>query len=76
MFYVALYVRDEPLITMGDAVASFMESSDPTTKDMCLLSIHDVRKKRLQTGGREWINSRFRWKDVASKKRRATTMLM
>jgi hypothetical protein len=76
MFYIVLYVRDEPLITMGDAVASFLESSDPITKDMCLLSIHDIRKNELQAGGREWRNSRFRWKDVASKKRRATTMLM
>jgi hypothetical protein len=77
MLYVVFYVRDEPLITMGDAVASFLDNPDSTTKNMCLLSIHDVRKKHFQAGGgREWCNPRFRWKDVASKKRRATTMIM
>jgi hypothetical protein len=44
MFFVAFRILDDPLITMGDGVASFLEKADPTTKDMCLLSIHDVRK--------------------------------
>jgi hypothetical protein len=76
MFFIVFRVRDEPLITMGDAVASFLENSDSTTKDMCLLSIQDVRNKGYQTGPREWVNQRFRWKDVASKKRRGTTLAM
>ncbi|CAN9276692.1 unnamed protein product [Alternaria alternata] len=33
MFYVAFLVRDEPLMTMGDAVASFLERPDPTSKN-------------------------------------------
>jgi hypothetical protein len=76
MFFVALRVPDDPLITMGDAVASFVKKSDPSTKNMCLLSIHDVKKHGYQTGPREWVNTEFRWKDVTSKKRRGTTIVM
>jgi hypothetical protein len=76
MFFVAFRILDDPLITMGDGVASFLEKADPTTKDMCLLSIHDVRKKGYHPGAKEWLNQRFKWKDVASKKRRITTLAM
>ncbi|KAF2030263.1 hypothetical protein EK21DRAFT_112181 [Setomelanomma holmii] len=74
MYLVAFRVRDEPLITMGDAVASFLETNDPTTKNMCLFSVRDVKKTGYQTGAREWQNPRLRWKDVVSRKRRATTI--
>jgi hypothetical protein len=36
MFYVAFFIHDEPLMTIGDAVASFLEKEDITTKNMCL----------------------------------------
>ena len=37
------------LRTMGDAIASFLEEEDPTTKDMCLVSSTQVRKNGFQT---------------------------
>jgi len=63
---------------MGDAVASFLEDVDPTTKDMCLLSVHEVKKSRhhFPVGPREWTAKRHRWKDVTSLRRRITTILM
>jgi hypothetical protein len=77
MLFVAFYVPDEPLITVGDAIASFLEKPDPTTKHMCLLSIHDVRKKDYQeANARAWLHQRYKWKDVASRKRRGTTLAM
>jgi hypothetical protein len=76
MLYIAYRVPEEPIITMGDAVASFLEKSDPTTKDMCLLSIHDAREGGYKAIPREWSNQRFRWKDVASRKRRTTTLIL
>ena len=42
MLFVAFRLRDYPLITMGDAVESFLDRSDPTTKGLCLLSRNDV----------------------------------
>jgi hypothetical protein len=76
MLFVALRIPDDPLITMGDAVASFLKTSDPYSKNMCLLSIHDVKGHGYQTGPREWVNTQFRWRDVTSKKRRGTTIAM
>ncbi|KAH8723447.1 hypothetical protein GQ44DRAFT_774048 [Phaeosphaeriaceae sp. PMI808] len=37
MFLVACSAREEPLVTMGDAVASFLEKADSTTKDFFML---------------------------------------
>lgn len=36
--------RSPPLLTVGDAVASFMEKPDPTTKGLCWIAGADVRK--------------------------------
>ena len=76
MFFIVFRVQDEPLITMGDATASFLEHSDASTKGMCLMSIHDVRENGYKAGAREWLDQRYRWKDVTSKRRRATTIAM
>lgn len=74
MFYVAYCIPEQPLITMGDAVASFLQRPDYYSQGLCLLSIHDVREGGYKTSTRQWTNERFRWKDIASKKRRATTL--
>jgi hypothetical protein len=42
MLYVAFRLRDNPLITVGDAVESFLDNSDRTTEGMCLLTKEDV----------------------------------
>ncbi|KAJ5266633.1 hypothetical protein N7478_009441 [Penicillium angulare] len=36
--------RGKPLLTVGDAIASFISKPDPTTKDLCWMSGKDVRK--------------------------------
>lgn len=71
MFYVLLFVHDEPLMTMGDAVVSFLENEDVTTKDMCLSTLADFRnRKGYQVGPRQWRDDRYYWKDVTSITRR------
>lgn len=42
MFLVVVKADDYPLVTLGDAIASFLEYPDPTTKDMCLISKREV----------------------------------
>jgi hypothetical protein len=42
MFLVVLKANDYPLVTLGDAIASFLETPDPTTKHRCLLSKRDI----------------------------------
>jgi hypothetical protein len=78
IFYTAFGTQDEPILTMGDAVACFLEEKDPTTKGMCLLSVHDVKKSKdyFPVGAREWAGEQRRWKDVTSLRRRITTILM
>jgi hypothetical protein len=79
ILFVAFSATDEePLLTMGDAVASFLEQEDPTTRNMCLLTLHDVKNSRhyFRVGPREWTNEKRRWKDVTSRRRRITTTLM
>ncbi|KAF9061621.1 hypothetical protein BDP27DRAFT_1485807, partial [Rhodocollybia butyracea] len=38
MVIVATRMRDNPLITLGDAIASFTNNPEPLTRDMCLMS--------------------------------------
>ena len=42
MLWVAFRLRHAPLITVGDAVESFLNEPDSTTKGMCLLTKEDV----------------------------------
>jgi hypothetical protein len=37
LVYVVFCVKEDPLLTMGDAVASFLEERDESTRDLCLL---------------------------------------
>ena len=52
MLAVVFYVRDTPLTTIGDAIRSFLDTNDPSTGGMCLLSKGLVRRniwrKRLR----------------------------
>lgn len=43
MFFIAFRVRDKPLITVGDAIDSFLNINDSTTQGMCLLSKESIR---------------------------------
>ncbi|KAF2475426.1 uncharacterized protein BDR25DRAFT_279479 [Lindgomyces ingoldianus] len=78
ILYTVFYVNEEPLMTMGDAVASFIEKTDPTTRNMCILTMKDAKKHKgyFPAGPREWDLKVYRWKDVTSKTRRITTFTM
>lgn len=78
IFYVAFFTTDEPLLTMGDAVVSFLENKDTTSSDMCLLTMQEVKKSKhhFPLGPKQWTDKRRRWKEVTSLRRRLTTILM
>lgn len=44
MISIVLKEKSEPLITLGDAISSFLNDPDPTTKNMCLANKNDFRK--------------------------------
>ncbi|KAF2821148.1 hypothetical protein CC86DRAFT_359821, partial [Ophiobolus disseminans] len=77
MFYTAFGVKEEPLMTLGDAVSSFIEEPDQSTTGMCLVSFKDIRKQGMHgTGSRIWTRPRYRWESNTSRLRRAMTFLM
>ena len=52
MLAIVFYVRDTPLTTIGDAIRSFLDTNDPPTEGMCLLSRgwvkRDIWRRRLR----------------------------
>lgn len=75
MFSVVFLVKEKPLMTMGDAVASFLDEKDATTNNIGLVNIHDLRKG-YSAGAITWENQHWRWKDVTSKTRRIVTLIL
>ncbi|KAF2870435.1 hypothetical protein BDV95DRAFT_496366 [Massariosphaeria phaeospora] len=59
---------DRFLRTLGDAIASFLEKEDPTTKHMCLVSSVQVRKHGFQTPfePQAFTGRRPRWLNCAN----------
>jgi hypothetical protein len=78
IFYTALGTKENPLLTMGDAVASFLERKDETTRGMCLLSVRDVKAhdQYLLAGPQAWKGGQRRFKDVTSRTRRTVTFAL
>ncbi|CAN9204025.1 unnamed protein product [Alternaria alternata] len=77
MFYIAFCVNDEPLMSMGDAVASFLGKEDIETRNMCLSSMANFRDgKGYKVRPRQYSGETYRWKDVTSMLRRCITLIM
>ncbi|ORY11736.1 hypothetical protein BCR34DRAFT_483765 [Clohesyomyces aquaticus] len=78
ILYTVFGVEDDPLMTMGDAVASFLENPDSTTRNMCLLTMKQAKTYNWcrPALSQEWDPTVHRWKDATSKTRRTTTFAM
>lgn len=74
--YTVFRIKEDPIMTIGDAVTSFLESPDPTTKGSCLLTMKQVKKQSSQRAPERWRAKVYRWKDVTSKTRKLTTISM
>lgn len=61
--------KSEPLITLGDAISSFLNDPDPTTKNMCLADKNEFRKTGWQATKTTWKPGRHRWFRAASFRR-------
>lgn len=52
----------DPLVTLGDAIASFLTRPDSTTRGACLLTKDDVRTRDWKIdGARRWAPEGHRW---------------
>jgi hypothetical protein len=63
-------LNEPTLVTIGDAVASFLKDPDPTTEGICLSTKMDIQKKKwkLQTA-KPWAPKKHFWFRAASVKR-------
>ena len=62
-------LREDPLITMGDAVASFLERKDETTAGLCLMGRHQIALWGMPPIPQPYKSITRRWLDVVSKGR-------
>ena len=69
MIWVAFEKRPRFLMTVDDAIASFLSESDSTTKNFCLADRDFFRKKGWQATLLIWKFKRHRWFRTASMKR-------
>lgn len=79
MFYTVFGIKEEPLLTMGDAVASFLNTKDSKTADMCLASIDDLmaaKKRGFNIGARPCKGKKYKWSDAVSGPRLAWLFLL
>ncbi|KIK53476.1 hypothetical protein GYMLUDRAFT_178964 [Collybiopsis luxurians FD-317 M1] len=80
MGIAALMLKDNPLVTIGDAIASFVDYPDPHTTDMCLASRNhfDIQKgdERFPPLCLEYQPRKVRWLDAASRRHWILTVFL
>ena len=65
-----VYQHDpEPLVTLGDAIASFLNEPDLATQGICIATKNDFRKSHWTAAANTWQPRQLRWFKNASLKR-------
>lgn len=75
MVSVVYVTKSNPLLTMGDAVASFIDKRDVATVNHSMMNMSECRTE-YSVNAKPWDGRRWRWKDTTSRKRRYTTLLL
>ena len=65
MLYLVFGIKELPLMTVGDAVSSFLQRPDATTDGMCLVAKKDIRKDRHGDG---WTQSARQYSSMPQKR--------
>jgi len=76
MLLTLFYHRSQPLVTLGDAINSFLLHRDPITENMCLASKKTFLKGGWRGGAEIWQTTRHRWFSAASVKRWLTCNIL
>ena len=53
--------RNAPLVTLGDALQSFLQVNDPTTEDRCLNGIKEFKGGNWTSGAQLWLRRKRFW---------------
>ena len=76
MLLTLRYQNSQPLVTLGDAVTSFLDNPDPVTKKQCLATKDKFLAGDWAPGAARWHTQRRRWFAGASLKRWLTCNLL
>lgn len=72
-------LQNDPMLTVGDAVASFLQTPDSSSKNMCLVSQADVHHAKQQwpelRQARAYTKKRFTWASSIKKSKRVMVWL-
>ncbi|KIK53463.1 hypothetical protein GYMLUDRAFT_178948 [Collybiopsis luxurians FD-317 M1] len=78
--FVAMKIKDDPLVTIGDAIASFIDNPDPHTKSMCLASRShfntQIGDQRFSPRCVEYQPRRLKWMNAASRQHWVLTVCL
>jgi hypothetical protein len=71
MMYITVFgTKKSPILTIGDAIASYVDRPDPNTQGLCLVSKADVRSKlQLSREPRMFVSTPQRWSSAVGKSR-------
>jgi hypothetical protein len=77
LVYAAFGIKESPLLTIGDAIATFLANPDPNTKNMCLvtkpqldkLQLDKQAKRTWRTKPQPFVPNIKRWYTAGSKLR-------
>ena len=69
MLLTLYYHNSQPLVTLGDAVSSFLKHRDPITEEMCLAGKAKFLANDWTKGALTWQPRRHRWFAAASPRR-------
>ena len=64
-----LFQDEPPLVTLGDALQSFLDENDQTTRRMCLSGADRFRTTFWGAGAEPWKGQNYRWFAGASRNR-------
>ena len=77
MILTFVKLREPTLVTIGDAIASFLDEPDPTTAGICLSTREDIRKGKWKNQpAKQWVPKRHFWFKAASIKRWLTCNIL
>ncbi|UPL01746.1 hypothetical protein LCI18_012680 [Fusarium solani-melongenae] len=71
-----LYLEKRPLLTLGDAVDSFLTNPDPATDKRHLMSKVSGKKLSWEPGPRAWLPQKRRWATAVSWRRYGVTVFL
>ncbi|KAI4193318.1 MAG: hypothetical protein LQ350_008378 [Teloschistes chrysophthalmus] len=69
MFLTLWHQRSAPLVTIGDAIQSFLQEPDLTTKDMCWADKNSFPTRNWKGSAKPWQSQKHLWFASASTKR-------